>query len=95
MTTEKNQQLPQDWQLGKSRSESALSLLESGQYADVKFCCKDQEKSDNADRVAAYKLILASRSPVFESMFYGQLAESGSDIELPDIKKTSFLLFLS
>lgn len=94
MTTEENQELPQDWQLGKSRSESALSLLESGQYADVKFCCKDQDKSDNADRVAAHRLILASRSPVFESMFYGQLAESGSDIELPDIKKTPFLLFL-
>ena len=89
-----NFRLAQGWQLGKPQLESMLCLLRAERYADVWFICKDQDKSNKADRVAAHKLILASRSPVFEAMFYGELAESDTEIELPDIEKIPFLLFL-
>ena len=89
-----NFRLAQDWQLRQPLPESMLCLLRAEQFADVWFICKDQDKSDKADRVAAHKLILAARSPVFEAMFYGELAESDNEIELPDIEKIPFLLFL-
>ena len=89
-----NFSLPMDWQLGKTLSESTVCLMRSEKYADVWFRCKDHDQSVEKDRVAAHKLILASRSPVFEAMFYGELAETSNEILLPEIEKIPFLLFL-
>ena len=89
-----NFSLPMDWQLGKTLPESTGCLMRSERYADVWFRCKDHDQSVETDRVAAHQLILASRSPVFEAMFYGDLAESSNEILLPEIEKIPFLLFL-
>ena len=89
-----NFRLPQDWQKGKPLSECTLNLLRAGMHADVWFCCADHDESDERDRIPAHKLILASRSPVFEAMFYGQLSEIDSEVELPDTEKIPFMLFL-
>lgn len=94
MSLSDNFQLPQDWQIGKSHSDSSLCLLRAGLHADVWFSCMDHDESDKADRIPAHKLILASRSPVFEAMFYGEMAESSSEIHLSQIEKIPFLLFL-
>ena len=34
--------------------------------------------------IPAHKLVLSISSPVFEAMFYGELAETRDFIELPD-----------
>ena len=86
--------LPQDWQLGKSLSESTVCLWRAGKHADVWFRCKDQDETVKTDRIAAHKLILACRSPVFEAMLYGELAETSEEISLPETEKIPFLLFL-
>ena len=86
--------LPRDWQVGKTLSESTVCLMRSEKYADVWFRCKDQDESVETNKVAAHKLILASRSPVFEAMFYGEMAETSDVILLPEIEKIPFLLFL-
>ena len=41
--------------------------------------------------VSAHKLVLSISSPVFEAMFYGELAETGDTIELPDCEHDSLL----
>ena len=41
--------------------------------------------------VSAHKLVLSISSPVFEAMFYGELAETGDTIELPDCEYDSLL----
>ena len=40
------------------------------------------------------KLVLAISSPVFEAMFYGQMAEKGEEVELPDTDYHALLEFL-
>ena len=89
-----NFHLPPSWQLDKSHDECMFDLLRAGKFADVWFQCEDHDKSDKTDTIPAHKLVLASRSPVFEAMFYGDLAESSTIIELPDISKIPFMLFL-
>ena len=44
--------------------------------------------------VAAHKLVLAISSPVFYSIFYGEVEESTDTIKLPDCTKDSLLEFL-
>ena len=62
---------------------------------------KDEPDSDSRDvsdsrpvRVPAHKFVLAISSPVFEAMFYGQMAEKGEEVELPDTDSHSLLEFL-
>ena len=45
------------------------------------------------EEVHAHKLILISRSPVFHAMFEGPLAEKG-EVEMPDVERDTFLVFL-
>ena len=54
-------------------------------FCDVEFSVVDS----NGDKVSipAHKYVLAISSPVFEAMFYGQLAETGRTIHLPDCTK--------
>ena len=41
------------------------------------------------DRIPAHKLILAARSPVFDAMFYGPMAEQ-KEVVVPDIETKGF-----
>ena len=54
-------------------------------FCDVEFSVVDS----NGDKVSipAHKYVLAISSPVFEAMFYGQLAETGRTIHLQDCTK--------
>ena len=63
--------------------------------SDVKFSMKDS----NSDRqqsvvIPAHKYILSISSSVFFAMFYGEMAEPGDTIELPDCDSESFLELL-
>ena len=41
--------------------------------------------------ISAHKFVLSIGSPVFEAMFYGELAETRDSIELPDCEYESLL----
>ncbi|XP_062901542.1 BTB/POZ domain-containing protein 6-B isoform X1 [Mobula hypostoma] len=59
--------------------------------ADVHFIVGPPGASQ---RVPAHKYILAVGSSVFYAMFYGELAENQSDIQIPDVEPAAFLILL-
>ena len=63
--------------------------------SDVKFVvCGTNGESESKRRkqvIPAHKFILSISSPVFEAMFYGELAETRDTIELPDCEHDSLL----
>lgn len=63
------------------KREKLKYLLKTQDHADCTFICGDE-------RIPAHKLILACSSPVFELMFFGQMA--ASEVELPDIDPEDF-----
>ena len=90
MSTETN------WQATRPTiSERAKFMLNNDRLSDVKFVATKQTKSNGESEskqlIAAHKLILAIGSPVFEAMFYGELAETKDIIELPDCNYESLL----
>ena len=61
-------------------------------FSDVKFVVlKAVSESESKQVIPAHKLMLSISSPVFEAMFYGELAETGDSIELPDCEYDSLL----
>ena len=60
--------------------------------SDVKFVAANSNgESESNQVIPAHKFILAIGSPVFEAMFYGELAETKDTIELPDCDYESLL----
>ncbi|KAK3704540.1 hypothetical protein QZH41_006328 [Actinostola sp. cb2023] len=75
-----------NWQLQLSTvRERSQYASNKSLFCDVKFSVVDCD----GDKVTipANKYILAISSPVFEAMFYGQLAETRPTIDLPDCTK--------
>ena len=81
-----------DWQLGKSVTESISIAQNCDAWSDVSFRCRDQDETD--DPIKAHKFILASRSPVFEAMFFGLLKETQQVIRLEDVSLDTFKALL-
>ena len=63
-------------------------MLNNDRLSDVKFVAT---KSESKQVIPAHKFILPIGSPVFEAMFYGELAETKDTIELPDCDYESLL----
>ncbi|XP_045194650.2 BTB/POZ domain-containing protein 6-like [Mercenaria mercenaria] len=83
--------LPGDWQQGKSLGACMVELFDRGLWTDVKFHFKNQEQEQ---MIQAHRIVLAARSPVFQAMFFGPCADGKTEIELKDVEKDIFLLFL-
>ena len=67
-------------------------MLNNDRLSDVKFIAtKSNGESESKQVIPAHKFILAIGSPVFEAMFYGELAETKDTIELPDCDNESLL----
>ena len=64
-------------------------------FSDVKFVVwKTDGEIESKQVIPAHKFVLSISSPVFEAMFYGELAETRDSIELPDCEYESlFELF--
>ncbi|XP_052782021.1 BTB/POZ domain-containing protein 6-B-like [Mya arenaria] len=77
------------WQHSDEFSETNLHLLENGILSDISFAAGKKRTI-----VRAHKMILASRSPVFFSMFCGLLKETSTVVDIPDINADVFRLFL-
>ena len=62
-------------------------------FSDVKFVVGGgpNGQSESKQAIPAHKFVLSISSPVFEAMFYGELAETGDKIELPDCEYENLL----
>ena len=82
-----------NWQTTRPTiSERAKFMLNNDRLSDVKFVAtKTDGESESKQVIPAHKFILAIGSPVFEAMFYGELAETKDTIELPDCDYESLL----
>ena len=67
-------------------------MLNNDRLSDVKFVAANSNvESGGKQVILAHKFILAIGSPVFEAMFYGELAETKDTVELPDCDYESLL----
>ncbi|XP_065356465.1 BTB/POZ domain-containing protein 3-like [Calliphora vicina] len=78
-----------DWQhIFKGLNERILHLLQTDKLADCHFLVGDSPPDQKT--IASHKLILALASPVFERMFYGQVADKSELIVITDIQPAIF-----
>lgn len=68
-----------------------LHMLKNEILTDCKFLVG---RENDRKEIAAHRLILASASPVFEKMFYGQLVEKDNPIPIPDVRPETFIIML-
>ena len=58
----------------------------------MKFVARKSDgESESKQAIPAHKFVLSIGSPVFEAMFYGELAGTRDAIELPDCEYDSLL----
>ncbi|XP_068680336.1 BTB/POZ domain-containing protein 6-like [Montipora foliosa] len=76
----------ENWQTKKPTiRERSKFMFNNHLFSDVKFVVRKSDgQSESKQAIPAHKLMLSIGSPVFEAMFYGDLAETSDSIELPD-----------
>ena len=62
--------------------------------SDIKFAFPSGNSEATISEIPAHKYVLAVSSPVFFTMFYGDLAESGDSVNITDCDPDVFLRFL-
>ena len=87
MSVEKN------WQTTRPTiKERSKFMFNNDLFSDIKFVVpKAIGESESKQVIYAHKFVLSISSPVFEAMFYGELAETRGSIELPDSEYESLL----
>ena len=82
-----------NWQITRPTiRERSKFMFNNDLFSDVKFVIKkSDDKSGSKQVIPAHKFVLSISSPVFEAMFYGELAETSDSIELPDCEYDSLL----
>lgn len=83
----------QDWQALKTGvRERNAAMCNNDLMADVTFVVSSSSSSPVT--FPAHKYVLATGSSVFFAMFYGTLAEQGSQVVVPDVEPDAFLKML-
>ncbi|XP_068752966.1 BTB/POZ domain-containing protein 6-like [Montipora capricornis] len=86
---------PEKWQTKRPTiRERTRFMLNNDLFSDVKFVVRisnSDDESESKQVIPAHKFVLSISSPVFEAMFYGELAETSGCIELPDCEYNSLL----
>ena len=90
---------PENWQTTRPTiQERTKFLLNNDRLSDVKFVVRKFNGKTQSGSITfvkkvipAHKFVLSIGSPVFEAMFYGELAETQASIELPDCEYESLL----
>ena len=89
---------PENWQTTRPTiRERTKFLLNNDRLSDVKFVVRKSNskgKSESKKVIPAHKFVLSIGSPVFEAMFYGELAKTQASINLPDCEYESLLELL-
>ena len=82
-----------NWQTTRPTiKERTKFMLNNVLFSDVKFVVRKSDgESESKEVFSAHKFVLSIGSPVFEAMFYGELAETRESIELPDCDFESLL----
>ncbi|XP_068754673.1 BTB/POZ domain-containing protein 6-like [Montipora capricornis] len=88
----------ENWQTKRPTvRERTMFMLNNDLLSDVKFVVRNTKcdgESESKQVIPAHKFVLSIGSPVFEAMFYSELAETSHSIELPDCEYDSlFELF--
>ena len=79
------------WQLTKKTVlQRNCHMFNNPSMSDIQFTCGESKRK----HFYAHKYVLATSSPVFYAMFYGDLAEKNSVIHLEDADEESFEEFL-
>ncbi|XP_068748903.1 BTB/POZ domain-containing protein 6-like [Montipora capricornis] len=83
----------ESWQTKKPTiRERSKFMFNNDLFSDVKFVVRKSDgESESKIAIPAHKLMLSIGSPVFEAMFYGDLAETSDSIELPHCQYESLL----
>ena len=83
----------ENWQTKRPTiKERTTFMLNNDLFSDVKFVVRQSDgESESKQVIPAHKFVLSIGSPVFEAMFYGELAETRDSIELPDCEYESLL----
>ncbi|VDI32258.1 BTB/POZ domain-containing protein 3/6 [Mytilus galloprovincialis] len=87
MTTHDGEE--KDWQSGRSIAECNRYMFAHQLGCDVTFLV-----GNDSNPIPAHKYVLASRSSVFFAMFYGAVAETNDEIQIPDIEPEVFSTLL-
>ena len=75
--------------------ERTKFMFNNEHLSDVKFSVRARDGESETDQlITAHKFVLSIGSPVFEAMFYGELAETKDTIQLPDCDYESLLELL-
>jgi len=86
---------PESWQTKRPTiRERTKFMLNNDLFSDVKFVVRKSDsegETESKKMIPAHKFVLSIGSPVFEAMFYGELAETRDSIELPDCEYESLL----
>ena len=84
-----------NWQTKKlTIRERSKFIFNNDLFSDFRFVVSGViGKCENKKSIPAHKFVLSISSPVFEAMFYGELAETKDSIELPDCDYESLLEF--
>ena len=62
--------------------ERTKFIFNNHRFSDVKFVVRKTDgESESKQVIPAHKFVLSISSPVFEAMFYGELAETRDSIE--------------
>ena len=73
----------ENWQTKKITREKTKFMLNNHLFSDVKFVVRQSDgESESKQVIPAHKFVLLIGSPVFEVMFYGELAETRDSIEM-------------
>jgi len=94
LTTETMSVINDNWQTTRPTIKERIKFMfNSDLFSDVRFVVHKaaQGGSESKLMVPAHKFVLSISSPVFEAMFYGELAETIDSIELPDCEYDSLL----
>ena len=84
-----------NWQTTKPTVRERTKFMFNNEHlSDVKFSVRGSDgESETVRLITAHKFVLSIGSPVFEAMFYGELAETKGTIQVPDCDYESLLEF--
>ena len=84
--------IEKNWQTTKPTiRDRSKHMFNNDLFSDVKFVVRRRSNGESESKqvIPAHKFVLSISSPVFEAMFYGELAETTDSIELPDCEYES------